>query len=558
MQSEGQSKLGCAKVNDWRGRVGDGMAWHAGPESPLPAPPKGRYKRTKTTSWARSSTRVQAGHASAADSEATTEDTIHDDEEQRSATNSLGEEWEVVGGEGEAAPAAARSGQGRSPQHRKSKHADRSRPHSPAQSKCITPEKGTRLGVRPRSTLEGQTRVVHDPPHASDQQKPLLPATEAPSMKSSPGVTKKLDMSGASLQQPEALRGQAARSAPPPPPPPPSRPRAYIPKTDDAHDLPVLASKPATDQVASMRFSDESSSPKSAAGGSDRGAQRGQEWQKARPDANKLAAPPPAPPCPSSQPPTMHTQQQQQAAEPATPPHPPAPSSPPVSTPPNRPASRGPPPPPPPLKPPPKLGIAGAAGRDESGASMPPQPSPAKLQSKPPPPPPPPALRPSISPCQTQKGPPQPPAPPDKKKAGPPPPPPPPPGGQKKVQPGPPRPPPPPAFKLPVTPRPPPPLPGGMHTPPQRGPKRNPSIKLRPFFWTKLPSRPDNIWSSLSAPDPTHHALQDGHVQALEHLFAEKASAATPKQASVQKGLPPPLHPQPSCSLLCLACAKFA
>ena len=75
-----------------------------------------------------------------------------------------------------------------------------------------------------------------------------------------------------------------------------------------------------------------------------------------------------------------------------------------------------------------------------------------------------------------------------------------------------------------------------MHTPPPRTPARNPGIKLRPFFWTKLPSRPDNIWSTLTAGDVSQNALQEAQIRALEKLFAEKASAATPKQASAQKG----------------------
>ena len=69
-------------------------------------------------------------------------------------------------------------------------------------------------------------------------------------------------------------------------------------------------------------------------------------------------------------------------------------------------------------------------------------------------------------------------------------------------------------------------------------PARNLGVKLRPFFWTKLPSRPDNIWSTLTGRELAQDPLEDVHYLALEQLFAEKAAAATPKQASAQKGQP--------------------
>ena len=50
-----------------------------------------------------------------------------------------------------------------------------------------------------------------------------------------------------------------------------------------------------------------------------------------------------------------------------------------------------------------------------------------------------------------------------------------------------------------------------------------PRVKLRPFFWSKLPQKPDNIWSRVASPPPE---LQPQHMAALEHLFVQIASPA--------------------------------
>lgn len=50
-----------------------------------------------------------------------------------------------------------------------------------------------------------------------------------------------------------------------------------------------------------------------------------------------------------------------------------------------------------------------------------------------------------------------------------------------------------------------------------------PRVKLRPFFWSKLPQKPDNIWSRVALPPPE---LQPQHMAALEHLFVQTASPA--------------------------------
>ena len=52
-----------------------------------------------------------------------------------------------------------------------------------------------------------------------------------------------------------------------------------------------------------------------------------------------------------------------------------------------------------------------------------------------------------------------------------------------------------------------------------------PSIKLRPFFWSKLPAHKDNIWSRVQPPFPE---LEKGQMTALEQLFAQTATTITP------------------------------
>lgn len=68
-----------------------------------------------------------------------------------------------------------------------------------------------------------------------------------------------------------------------------------------------------------------------------------------------------------------------------------------------------------------------------------------------------------------------------------------------------------------------PPPPPAMAAPVQQVLK--PSVKLRPFFWSKLPANKDNIWSRVQPPFPE---LERGQMTALEHLFAQNAATVTP------------------------------
>lgn len=52
-----------------------------------------------------------------------------------------------------------------------------------------------------------------------------------------------------------------------------------------------------------------------------------------------------------------------------------------------------------------------------------------------------------------------------------------------------------------------------------------PKVKLRPFFWSKLPASKDNIWSRVQPPSAE---LELGQMAALEHLFAQAATTITP------------------------------
>ena len=52
-----------------------------------------------------------------------------------------------------------------------------------------------------------------------------------------------------------------------------------------------------------------------------------------------------------------------------------------------------------------------------------------------------------------------------------------------------------------------------------------PAVKLRPFFWTKLPANKVNIWSRVQPPSAE---LQKGQMAALEQLFAQTESRVTP------------------------------
>ena len=75
--------------------------------------------------------------------------------------------------------------------------------------------------------------------------------------------------------------------------------------------------------------------------------------------------------------------------------------------------------------------------------------------------------------------------------------------------------------------------------PPRAAPVRQvlqPSVKLRPFFWSKLPANKDNIWSRVQPPFPE---LEKGQMTALEHLFAQTATTVTPGR---KKGAPDGMH----------------
>ena len=74
-----------------------------------------------------------------------------------------------------------------------------------------------------------------------------------------------------------------------------------------------------------------------------------------------------------------------------------------------------------------------------------------------------------------------------------------------------------------------------------------PSVKLRPFFWSKLPANKDNIWSRVQPPFPE---LEKGQMTALEHLFAQTATTVTPGR---KKGAPDGMH-----SLLMTMCFSVA
>ena len=86
--------------------------------------------------------------------------------------------------------------------------------------------------------------------------------------------------------------------------------------------------------------------------------------------------------------------------------------------------------------------------------------------------------------------------------------------------------------------------------PPRAAPVRQvlqPSVKLRPFFWSKLPANKDNIWSRVQPPFPE---LEKGQMTALEHLFAQTATTVTPGR---KKGAPDGMH-----SLLITMCLSVA
>lgn len=68
-----------------------------------------------------------------------------------------------------------------------------------------------------------------------------------------------------------------------------------------------------------------------------------------------------------------------------------------------------------------------------------------------------------------------------------------------------------------------------------------PKVKLRPFFWSKLPANKDNIWARVQPPSAE---LELGQMTALEHLFAQTATNITPGR---KKGSADGKHGQASC-----------
>lgn len=63
-----------------------------------------------------------------------------------------------------------------------------------------------------------------------------------------------------------------------------------------------------------------------------------------------------------------------------------------------------------------------------------------------------------------------------------------------------------------------------------------PSVKLRPFFWSKLPANKDNIWSRVQPPFPE---LEKGQMTALEQLFAQTTTTVTPgRKKGATDGMP--------------------
>ena len=59
---------------------------------------------------------------------------------------------------------------------------------------------------------------------------------------------------------------------------------------------------------------------------------------------------------------------------------------------------------------------------------------------------------------------------------------------------------------------------------------REPAVKLRPFFWSKLAWRPDAIWANVPA-----QPLTEEQLRALEALFPQ--TAASPAGKGRSKGV---------------------
>ena len=68
-------------------------------------------------------------------------------------------------------------------------------------------------------------------------------------------------------------------------------------------------------------------------------------------------------------------------------------------------------------------------------------------------------------------------------------------------------------------------------------------MKLRPFFWNKLPWKPNYIWATV----PTGQLSED-QLSALEALFPQTASS--PQAKAVKAKSKPP-------TIISLACCRF-
>lgn len=75
----------------------------------------------------------------------------------------------------------------------------------------------------------------------------------------------------------------------------------------------------------------------------------------------------------------------------------------------------------------------------------------------------------------------------------------------------------------------------GPALPPAVRPVLQPKVKLRPFFWTKLPANKDNIWGRVQPPCAE---LELGQMAALEHLFVQAATTITPGRKKGADGKP--------------------
>ena len=81
-----------------------------------------------------------------------------------------------------------------------------------------------------------------------------------------------------------------------------------------------------------------------------------------------------------------------------------------------------------------------------------------------------------------------------------------------------------------------------MQTPPPAPLARKPAVKLRPFFWNKLPWKPDHIWARVPP-----GILSEEQLSALEALFPQTAPSPQAKVAARKS--------EPSC--LCVFAAAW-